>query len=407
MTGLDVRLQSQFPQLAELVRTKPLTYLDSAATTLKPRVVIDRVNRHLALQASNVHRGSHWLGDQATEAFEQARVRAGKFIGAESDSEIVFTSGTTDGLNLLAYTLSRVALSAGDEIILTQMEHHSNIVPWQLAARERGFKINFVRVDESGQLDLNHFEQLLSPKVKVVSVVHQSNVLGTVNPVSKIFASAREQGAVCVLDAAQSVAARSLDVTALGCDFLVFSGHKIFAPTGVGVLYGRSEWLKKLPPYRGGGSMVDQVTEAGTTFLEPPHRFEAGTPPIAEVIGLGAALEFVEELGFETIERHERELVTYAHQQLSQLTGLRFIGRGWENGSNVISFVLEGVHHSDVASLLDQQGVAVRAGHHCCQPLMHCFGIPGTVRASFSVYNSSLDVDRLVSALKKAQEMLL
>ena len=397
----DVR--AQFPQLDRMVRDRPLVYLDSAATTLKPRAVIDAVSAHLSQGVANVHRGAHWLSDDATERFEAVREQARRFMNASTKNEIIFTRGTTDGLNLLAHSLGRITLNAGDEIVLSQMEHHSNIVPWQMIARERGARVRFAPVRDDGTIDADGFRALLSPRTKIVSLVHLSNALGTVNPLADLFTAARAVGAACVADCAQSASLGALDVTALGCDFLVFSGHKMFGPTGVGVLWGKYEWLERMPPYQGGGSMIADVFEEDTTYLAPPHRFEAGTPSIAEVLGLGAAFDFVTACGPEALARHEA--LDLAVAELRKIDGVRLIGTPPDR-RHVVSFLLEGAHPSDVGAILDEQGVAVRAGHHCCQPLMRRFGIPGTVRASFGVYNSTEDVGRFITALKKAKEML-
>ncbi|MGE3684499.1 MAG: aminotransferase class V-fold PLP-dependent enzyme [Bdellovibrionales bacterium] len=404
--SLDREVHDLFPQLQRQVRGNRLVYLDSAATTLKPRPVIEAVREHLATGAANVHRGAHVLSDEATGRFEEVREKAQRFVGAESASEIIFTRGTTEGLNLLAHSMARSLLKPGDEILLSQMEHHSNIVPWQMAAQERQAEVRFVSVKDDGSLDFESFRRLLSPRVRIVSLVHLSNALGTVNDLPRFFALARAQGAVCVADAAQSAAVSRLDVKELGCDFLALSGHKMFGPTGVGVLYGRRELLERMPPYQGGGSMISEVTEQGVSFLPPPQRFEAGTPPIAEVMGLGAAMDFINSLGFDRIQTQERALMSFAEEEMARIPGLRRIGTAPEH-SHVLSFLLEGSHPSDVGAILDEQGIAVRAGHHCCQPLMRRFGIPGTVRAAFSVYTSEEDIRDLARGVKKAKEILL
>lgn len=395
-----------FPQLARQVRGKRLVYLDSAATSLKPLPVIEAVARHMREQTSNVHRGAHFISDEATAMFEGVREKARAFLGADAKSEIVFTHGTTEGINLLARSLGGMALHEGDEIILSQMEHHSNIVPWQMIAKEKGAEVRFVPVLDDGTLDFAAFQKMLSRKVKIVSLVHLSNALGTVNPLAKFFAEAHKFGAFCVADAAQSAAAGPIDVRQMNCDFLVFSGHKAFGPTGVGVLYGRGEWLEKMPPYQGGGSMITEVREDGVDFLPPPQRFEAGTPPIAEVAGLGAAFDFIAQIGFDFIGLHEQRLAAAAGEMLGQVPGLRRIGSAPEQ-KHVISFLIEGTHPSDVGAILDEQGIAIRAGHHCCQPLMRRFGIPGTARASFAVYTTEADIEQLAQGLRKAGELLL
>ena len=395
----------QFPQLRTKVQGRRLVYLDSAATTLKPMSVIEAVRQSMTTGTANVHRGAHSLSDKATELFEETRETVRRFVGAQLKSEIVFTRGTTDGLNLLAATLGRTRLEAGDEILLSQMEHHSNIVPWQMIARERGAVVRFVPVLDDGSLDQAAFHKMLSKRVKIVSLVHLSNALGTLNPVTALFAAAHAVGAVTVLDAAQSGSIYPLKVQELECDFLVASGHKLLGPTGVGFLYGKYELLEKLPPYQTGGSMISEVREEESEFLPPPHRFEAGTPAIAEVIGLGEALKFISALGFSGLQEHEREIMAQAQEGLRTLPSVRRIG-STVGQTHVLSFVLEGTHPSDVGAILDEQGIAVRAGHHCCQPLMRRFGIPGTVRASFSVYTTEQDVQDFILGLKKAKELL-
>lgn len=394
-----------FPQLKRQVRGHELVYLDSAATSLKPRTVVEVMERHLIQGAANVHRGAHALSDEATAAFEDVREKVARFVGAESKNEIVFTRGTTESINLLARSLGGMVLNPGDEILLSQMEHHSNIVPWQMIAAEKKATVRFAPVLDDGSLDFAAFKSLLSSQTKIVSLVHLSNSLGTLNPLAQFFSEAKKWGALCVVDAAQSAPAVKLDVKTLGCDFLAFSGHKAFGPTGVGVLYGRAEWLEKMPPYQGGGSMITEVTEQGVGFLPPPHRFEAGTPAIAEVLGLGAALDFIDQLGLDRIVEHEKQIYQAAESALGRISGLRRIGLAPAR-SHSLSFLLGSAHPSDVGAILDEQGIAVRAGHHCCQPLMKRFGIPGTVRASFSVYTREQDIDRLAKGLKKAQELL-
>lgn len=402
----DVKwIRDQFPQLQVKVREKRLIYLDSAATSLKPRPVVEAMSEYLSQQIANVHRGAHFLADRGTERYEGVREQVARFLDADNKSEIVFTRGTTEGINLIANSWGRTNLQEGDEILLSQMEHHSNIVPWQMIAAEKNAVVRFVPVLKDGTLDFENFKKMLSSRTKIVSLVHISNVLGTRNPLPQFFAEARKVGALTVADAAQSVFAEPLRVKQLGCDFLVFSGHKMFASTGIGVLYGRKEILETLPPYQGGGSMIVDVREDGVSFLPPPHRFEAGTPPVAEVISLGAAIRFIENLGFDWIRQHERHMSELALEGLEQIGGLRRLGQGAGSG-HVLSFVLEGHHPGDVGALLDEQGVAVRTGHHCCQPLMRRFGIAGTIRASFSVYTSEEDIRDFLVALKKAKDML-
>lgn len=400
--GSDIR--SLFPQLARTVRGRQLVYLDNAATTLKPKPVIEAVNWNLTSDVSNIHRAAHFLGSLGTTQYEAARESVREFLGANSSEEIVFTKGTTDGLNILAELLGRT-LKADDVVLLSEMEHHSNIVPWQLAAQKYGFKLEFIAMTQQGELDQEDFHKKLNSSVKVMSLTHVSNALGTINPIANMIASAKKFNTLTIVDAAQSVAMGMVDVNRLNCDFLVFSGHKLFGPTGVGILYGKRDLLFKLPPYQGGGSMISEVTLSGSTFLNPPHRFEAGTPAIAEVIGLGAALEFVNQLSWEEVREHEKSLMAQLLQKLSELDDLVIYGNPGTSG-NVLSMNLKDVHSSDVGQLLDQQGVAVRTGHHCCQPLMRRLGIEGTVRVSLSIYSDQSDVDAFIAALKKAKEIL-
>jgi cysteine desulfurase/selenocysteine lyase len=399
-------VRGQFPQLEVKARGKRLVYLDSAATSLKPRAVIEAVNDYLSMQVSNVHRGAHYLADRGTERFEGVRDHVSRFIGAENRNEIVFTRGTTEGINLVAASWGRAHLQEGDEILVSQMEHHSNIVPWQMIAAERKAVVRFVPVLDDGTLDFAGFKRMLSIRTRIVSLVHLSNVLGTMNPLARFFAEARKVGALTLADAAQSIVAAPIRVKELGCDFLTFSGHKMFASTGVGVLYGRQSLLESMPPYQGGGSMIADVKEDGISFLPPPQRFEAGTPPVAEVISLGAALEFIEDLGFDWIRQHEQQLMAQAEEGLRRIGGIRRLGAAADRG-HILSFLVEGHHPADFGVLLDEQGVAVRTGHHCCQPLMRRFGIPGTIRASFSVYTSEEDIHDFLIALNKAKDMLL
>lgn len=394
-----------FPQLARSVRGRPLTYLDSAATTLKPRSVVDAVQAYYSHDVANIHRSAHFLASQGTSAYEGVREKVTTFLGADHSEEIVFTKGTTEGLNLLASTLSESHLRPGDRVLLTEMEHHSNIVPWQLAAKRAQFEIDFVRVTSLGELDEEDISRKLDHKVKVFSFTAASNALGTVNPVAKLVQAARRVGAISVVDAAQAVALGIVDLQSWQPDFLVFSGHKLFGPTGVGVVYGRREIFQTLPPYQGGGSMIAEVTKAGSSFLGLPHRFEAGTPPIGEVIGLGAALDFFNGLNRSEIRKHESALVSLLRSKLSEMKNIELVGQS-PTAANIVSFLMKGVHPSDVGQVLDQQGIEVRTGHHCCQPLMKALGISGTVRASFSIYTSLEHIEALVQGLKKAEELL-
>jgi cysteine desulfurase / selenocysteine lyase len=402
--GILGDIRSEFPALNQLVHGRPLVYLDSAATALKPTSVIERISNFYSFEAANIHRGSHFLGDQATSAYEEARQVVRQFINAESSEEVIFTKGTTESINLVAASLCS-RLGPNDEVLLTQMEHHSNIVPWQMAATKFGFKVEFVKVTPAGEIDWLDFKSKVSINTKIISITHCSNVLGTINDIQRVVALAKEVGALTVVDGAQSVVYGPVDVRALGCDFFAFSGHKLFGPNGIGVLYGRLELLNQLEPYQGGGSMIAKVTEGGSTFLSSPFRFEAGTPPIAEAIGLAAAIRFVERVGWSNIQSHEHKLLKYAQDELLKIEGLKIWGQAALK-SAVVSFSISGVSHSDIGQLLDQDGIAIRAGHHCAQPLMSALGLSGTMRASFSVYNSASDIDRLVIGLKKSLEIL-
>jgi len=398
-------LRSLFPQLARTVRGRALTYLDNAATTLKPKTMIEAVYWYYSNDVANIHRAAHFLGNQGTTHYEAVREKIRQFLNAKSSEEIVFTKGTTEGLNLLAQTLVPTRLKKGDVILLSEMEHHSNIVPWQLAAEKVGAEVKAIRVLDNGELDFEDFKRQLNSNVKILSVSHVSNALGTVNPIETMIAEAKAKGVVTVIDAAQSVALGLVDVQKLNCDFLVFSGHKLYGPNGIGALYGKLDLLNSLPPYQGGGSMISEVSFAKTTYLPAPHRFEAGTPAIAEVIGLGAAIDFVVQFDHKEVRRHESELTFQALEGLKTIEGLRLVGTS-ETRTNIISFVIDGTHPSDIGQLLDQQGVAVRTGHHCCQPLMTRFGITGTVRLSLAAYNSSEDVEAFLTALTKVKGLL-
>jgi cysteine desulfurase/selenocysteine lyase len=397
--------RSDFPILSRLVHNKPLVYLDNGATTQKPLCVIEKEKEYYSLINSNIHRGVHHLSQLATNEFEAVRETVANFLNAAKTEEIIFTKGTTDGINLVAACFGRTFLNEGDEVLISTMEHHSNIVPWQMVCEERKAVLKVIPMHASGELDMEAFDQLLTERTKIVSVVHVSNTLGTVNPIEYIIKKAHQKGVPVLLDAAQSVSHFTQDVQKLDVDFLVFSSHKLFGPTGVGVLYGKSEWLNKLPPYQGGGDMIKEVTFEKTTYNVLPHKFEAGTPNIAGVIGLGEAIKYVQQVGFSTIEKLENDLLHYATAELLKIDGLKIYGTAKEKVS-VISFLLAGIHPFDVGTILDQLGIAVRTGHHCTQPLMNYYGIPGTVRASFSFYNNREDVDTLVAGVKKAQQML-
>ena len=397
------RVRADFPILATEVRGKPLTYLDSAATSQKPQAVIDAVQRYYQFENSNIHRGVHYLSEQATDAYEATRAKAAKFIGAADQDEVIFTRGTTEGINLIAHGFTESVLQAGDEILITHMEHHANIVPWQIAAQQTGAVLKVVPVDDHGVLDMQAFETLLSEKTKLVSVVHVSNALGTINPVKNIIAMSHARGVPVLVDGAQSIPHMPVSVAELDCDFFVLSGHKICGPTGIGLLWGKRKWLEKLPPYQSGGDMIEKVDFGGTTYKGIPGKFEAGTPHISGVIGLSAAIDYLNGIDRDAALQHELALLASATEQLSAIDGLRIIGTAPEKAS-VISFLIDEIHPHDIGTFLDAGGVAIRAGHHCTQPLLKRFGVPATARASFAFYNDFDDVERLVSALTKMKQ---
>ncbi len=400
---LDVEAaRRDFPILDVRIGSKPLIYLDNAATTQKPQPVIDVVQRYYMLQNANIHRGVHYLSQQATDAYEQARVRLARFVGAAAPEEIVFVRGSTEGINLVAQSWGGRFVRAGDEIVLTEMEHHSNIVPWQLLAERTGAQIRVAPITDEGELDIDAFRALLSKRTRLVAVAHVSNALGTVNPVKEIITAAHAHGAVVLLDGAQSAPHLPLDVQELGCDFFVCSGHKLYGPTGIGLLYGRREILESMPPWQGGGDMIQKVTFDGTTYREPPARFEAGTPHISGAIGFGAAADYLDRLGRDRVAAHEDNVVGYAAGRLAAVPGLRLIGQPRQR-AGVISFVMENAHPHDIGTILDHEGVAIRAGHHCTQPLMRRLGLPATARASFGLYNTRAEVDALVAALDRVR----
>jgi len=396
-------VRADFPILATEVRGKPLTYLDSAATSQKPQAVIDAVQRYYQFENSNIHRGVHYLSEQATDAYEATRAKAAEFIGAADQDEVIFTRGTTEGINLIAHGFTESVLQAGDEILITHMEHHANIVPWQIAAQQTGAVLKVVPVDDRGVLDMEAFEALLSEKTKLVSVVHVSNALGTINPVKNIIAMSHARGVPVLVDGAQSIPHMPVSVTELDCDFFVFSGHKICGPTGIGLLWGKRKWLEKLPPYQSGGDMIEKVDFEGTTYKGIPGKFEAGTPHISGVIGLSAAIDYLNGIDRAAALQHELALLASATEQLSAIDGLRIIGTAPEKAS-VISFLIDEIHPHDIGTFLDAGGVAIRAGHHCTQPLLKRFGVPATARASFAFYNDFEDVERLVTALTKMKQ---
>lgn len=415
-TGYNIQdVRADFPILAREVHGKPLVYLDNGATTQKPLCVLDAMRDEYLNVNANVHRGVHYLSVQATELHEQARETVRRFINARSVSEIVFTRGTTEGLNLVASTFGDEFLKPGDEVIVSTMEHHSNIVPWQLQAHKRGIKLRVIPMTDGGVLDLEAYKGLFNEKTRMVSVMHVSNVLGTVNPVKQMIAIAHEHDVPVMVDGAQSAPHFAIDVQDLDCDFFVFSGHKMYGPTGIGVLYGKESWLEKLPPYQGGGEMIEHVSFEKTTFERPPLKFEAGTPDYVATHGLAKAIEYMEHLGLDNIERHEHELTRYALSQLRDIPGMHIYGHAADllsdgqandmQGDAVISFNVGDIHHMDMGTLLDQLGIAVRTGHHCAQPLMDHLGVLGTVRASFALYNTREEVDVLVAGIRRVSQM--
>lgn len=399
------KLRADFPALTQKIRGKPLVYLDSAASALKPWPVIERISHFYTYETSNVHRGAHYLSDKATQAFEASREKVRQFLNASSIEEIIWTAGTTASMNLVAQSWGRKYLKAGDVVIVSEMEHHANIVPWQMICEEVGARVISIPIDEKGDLDFAQFEKNLSQNVKMVSFTHCSNTLGTFVDVKKAAALAHKYGALITVDGAQAVSVRPVDVQTLDVDFYSFSGHKLFGPYGIGVLYGKKAILSEMPPYQGGGSMISKVTFEKTTYNELPFKFEAGTPNIEGVIALGAAIDYVHKVGFEQIQAIEHELLEYATAELKKIPGVRIIGES-KDKAPILSFAIEGIHHSDLAQILDQEGIAVRAGHHCTMPLLKKYDVTGTVRASFSIFNNKADVDALIKAVIKAKEML-
>jgi len=402
---LDVAaVRSHFPILGERTHGKPLVYLDNAATTQKPQSVIDRIARYYLHENANVHRAVHLLSERATTAYEDARRTVSRFLNAGDVREIVFVRGTTEAINLVAHSYGRSHLGPGDEVLVTAMEHHSNIVPWQLVCEEKAARLRVVPMTDAGELRLDEFERLLTDRTKIVSLVHVSNALGTVNPVRQIIEMAHARGVAVLLDGAQAVAHMPVDVQALDCDFYAFSGHKVFGPTGIGVLYGKAGLLDAMPPYQGGGDMISSVTFERTRYNVLPYKFEAGTPDIAGAIGLAAALDYIESVGRDRIRDHEHDLLVYGTEALQRIPGLRLTGTAADK-AGILAFVLDGVHPHDIGTILDREGVAIRAGHHCCQPLMERLGVPATARASLALYNTRADIDALAAALHKVQEV--
>lgn len=402
---LDIqKIRADFPILSQKVNGKPLVYFDNGATSQKPQVVIDAISNYYSEINANIHRGVHTLSQLATDAYEASRTTIQNHLNAKHNYEIIFTSGTTFGINLVANGFASL-LKVGDEVMVSALEHHSNIVPWQFLCEKTGAKLVVIPMNEKGELILSEFDNILSKKTKIVTVNHISNALGTVNPIEYIIKKAHEVGAAVLIDGAQATPHLRPDVQALDCDFYVFSGHKVCGPTGVGILYGKEEWLRKLPPYQGGGEMIAEVTFEKTTYADLPHKFEAGTPNVEGGIVLGTAIDYMNSIGFDNIAAYEQELLDYGTKRLQEIEGLKIFGTS-ENKASVISFNIEGIHPYDIGTIIDKLGIAVRTGHHCAQPIMQFFNIPGTIRASFAFYNTKEEIDSLVEAVKKAQMML-
>lgn len=405
-TYFDIeKVRADFPILNTSVNGKPLVYFDNGATSQKPTAVITAINNFYSHQNSNIHRGVHTLSQNATNAFEEARKKVQLFVNAEHNHEIIFTRGTTESINLIAHTFRKQFLKKGDEIIISTMEHHSNIVPWQLVCEENKVVLKVIPINDKGELLIDEYKKLISSKTKLVSITHVSNTLGTINPIEEIIKIAKENGAYTLIDGAQAVPHTKIDVQKLDCDFYVFSGHKMYGPTGIGVLYGKEKILNNLPPYQGGGDMIKTVSFEKTTYNELPHKFEAGTPHITGGIGLGVAVDYMNNIGIENIEAYEQELLTYATTQIKTINGIRIIGEA-QKKAGVLSFLVNNTHPSDIGLIIDKLGVAIRTGHHCTEPLMNRLGIPGTARASFSFYNTKKEIDIFVDAVSKAVKML-
>ena len=398
------RIREDFPVLRQQVHGKPLVYLDSAATSQKPKVVIDTVTQYYLAENSNVHRGIHFLSEQATRAFEESRAKVARFLNGSTAQEIVFVRGATEGINLVAQSFGRMRVKTGDEIIISAMEHHSNIVPWQILCQETGAVLRVVPINDHGEFLVDEYAKLLSPKTRLVSVVHVSNALGTINPVKQIVGLAHSQGVPVLIDGAQAAPHLAIDVQELDCDFYVFSSHKLFGPTGVGVVYGKAHHLEAMPPYQGGGDMILSVTFEKTLYNVIPFKFEAGTPHIAGVIGLGAAIDYLDGVGLDRIAAYESGLLAYATEAVSAVPGVRLIGTAKEKAS-IVTFVLEGVHAHDIGTILDQEGIAIRTGHHCAQPVLQRFGVPATARASLAFYNTRGEIDALVRGIRKVTDL--
>jgi cysteine desulfurase/selenocysteine lyase len=404
-TTFDVdRVREDFPVLKQTIHGKPLVYLDSAATAQKPFAVIDAIRKFHEVDCANIHRGVHELSQRSTAAYEETRTKARRFLNSRSKNELIFVRGATEGINLVASSWGRKNVKEGDEIVITAMEHHSNIVPWQMLCEEKNAKLRVIPMNDRGELILEEYEKLLNPRTKMVAFGHVSNALGTINPAAEIIAMAHKAGALTLVDGAQAAPHTKIDVQALDADFYTFSGHKVFGPTGIGVLYGKTKLLNAMPPYQGGGDMISTVTFEKTTYNELPYKFEAGTPNIAGGIGLGAALDYVAHLGIDNIAAYEHELLVYGTEALSQIPGLRLIGTARHKAA-VLSFVMEGIHPHDIGTVLDRQGIAVRTGHHCAQPVMDWFHVPATTRASLACYNTAAEIDALVAGIRKVKEV--
>ena len=403
---LDVQaIRAEFPILERTVRGRPLVYLDNAATSQKPRFVLDAITRYYEDENANIHRGVHYLSERATEDYENSRVRAQRFLNAAKSSEIIFVRGATEGINLVAQTYGRTHVGPGDEVLITAMEHHSNIVPWQMLCAEKGAKLRVAPINDRGELLIDEFESLLGPRTKIAAFTQVSNALGSINPVRRMTEMAHRRHVPVLIDGAQAVPHMAIDVQAVDCDFYTFSGHKVYGPTGIGVLYGKAALLEAMPPYQGGGDMISSVTFEKTTYNKLPYKFEAGTPDIAGVIGLGAALDYVTDVGMDAIAAYEHELLEYGTGKLSAIAGLRLIGTAAEK-AGVLSFVLKDIHPHDVGTILDQEAIAIRTGHHCSQPVMDRFGIPATARASLAIYNTREDIDALTKGIERVREVL-
>lgn len=403
---LDInKIRKDFPIISRTIHGKNLVYLDNAASTLKPQVVIDALNNHYRFETANIHRGVHYLSDEGTTKYEESRSTIKEFINAKHGHEVIFTGGTTDSINLVAQTYGRQNLKEGDEILISTMEHHSNIVPWQIVAQEKNAIVKEIPIDENGDILVEEYKKLLNKKTKIVAITHTSNTMGTINPIKELIKYAHQAGAIFLVDAAQSVAHTKVDVQSLNCDFLVFSAHKIYGPTGIGIMYGKEDLLNSMPPYRGGGNMIEKVSIERSTYNELPHKFEAGTPHIAGGIAFKDAINYVKDIGIDNIEIYEEELRKYATEQLQQINNLKVIGTS-KKKSSILSFDIQGIHPHDLGTLLDRQGIAVRTGHHCTQPLMKRYNLTATTRASFSFYNTKEEIDLLLAGIKKSLTML-